>query len=347
MRFAVRPPNKRRLSDALHRRESEEISYYEPEFHPSIVSAILDKPISGRSYMMPVADYVEFAHRVGLDVCRFTVPWWLGREKYVDEKGMVRYKAGTMSTDSDLRHLEPPDLSTAKRRIEEFLQAAEGSGLGWVLSLPGAPTNVLMAMGYQNYYLGIYDDPGFVEEFLDRVEEHTFAVTEALLSYEPDAAELGAICCFKTGLAMSAPHVERFIISRLDKHMRLLRAAGIPVIIHSDGDNRPVIDRWIELGFAAFHPVEPGEEYDIYEYKKRWGDKIALCGNIDCATVLSKGTPEEVARDTLEHLESLSPGGGYICGSSHDIDENVPVENLRAMAETVAQYKHKIGSPMN
>ena len=347
MRFDVRPPNKERFLDALQRRESEEIPYYDAEFHPSIVSAILEKSPDDRSYLMPVADYIEFARRVGLDVCRFIVRWWLGREKYVDEKGMVRYKAGTLGTDADLHRLGAPDLDEAKRRIEEFLRAAEGTGLGWMLALPTAPTKVLMAMGYQSYYFAIYDDPGFVKEFLDRVEEQTLAVTEALLSYKPDAVELGALCCFKTGFAMSPEHTERFIISRLDKHMGLLQPTGIPVMIHSDGDNREVMDRWIELGFSAFHPVEPGEGHDIYEYKRRWGDRIALCGNIDCATVLSKGTPEDVARDTLEHLERLSPGGGYICGSSHDIDENVPIENLRAMAETVAHYKHQVGFQNN
>ena len=343
MRFAVRPPNKRRFLNALHRRESEEIPYYDAEFHPSLVSTILGKKITGRSYTMSIEDYLEFLPRVGIDMCRLTVPWWLGREKYVDEKGMVRYEAGTMSTRSDLQQIMPPDLGLAKRRIEEFLRAAEDTDLGWIFALPTAATKVLMAMGYEDYYLALYDDPGFVEEFLDRVEEHTLAVTELVLAYQPDVAELGALCCFKTGLAMSREMTERFVLSRLERHMSLVKPTGIPVIIHSDGDNRQVMDRWIELGFSALHPVEPGEGYDIYEYKRRWGDRIALWGNIDCATVLSKGTPEEVARDTREHLERLSPGSGYICGSSHDVGDNVPVENLRAMAETVAQYKHQVG----
>ncbi len=347
VKFAVRLPNKQRFLDALQGRESAEIPYYDGEFHPSIVSTILGKRMTGRSYMMPIDDYIEFLHRVGIDMCRLTVPWWLGREKYVDEKGMVRYKTGTMSPRSDLQQIVPPDLDLAKRRIEEFLRAAQDTDLGWIFALPSAPSKVLMAMGYENYYLALYDAPSFVEDFMDRVEEHIFAVTEAVLSYRPDVAELGAACCCKTGLAMSIEMIEEFIFSRLQRHMSFLKPTSIPVIIHSDGDNRKIMDRWIKLGFSAFHPVEPGEGYDIYEYKRRWGDKIALCGNIDCATVLSRGTPEEVARDTLEHLRRLSVGGGYVCGSSHDVGDNVPLENLRAMAETIAAYKHKVGAPMN
>jgi hypothetical protein len=108
------------------------------------------------------------------------------------------------------------------------------------------------------------------------------------------------------------------------------------------------------MGFDAYHTAvsndpgfvdglldrsEPLARHTIHGYKQRWGDRLTLCGNMDCAGVLSQGTPADAARDTLEHLDTLSVGGGYICGSSHDVDDNMPLENLRAMAETVARYK--------
>lgn len=340
MQFAVRPPDKHRFLDALRRRARADIPYFELEFSPGIVSAFLGKRVTERSYLLPFEDYLEFIQRVGLDVCHLVVPWWLGREKYTDTKGTIQYKTGGIQSRADLGRFVPIDVDFAQRRIEAFLKAREGTNIGWTIALPTAANQVVTAMGYEKFYTGVYDDAEFVAEFQDRIEAQVFPLTETVLRYQPDAVMLAAFACFKTGLAMSPDLTERFIFARIERHMRLLRAAGAPVIIHSDGNNTSVMERWIELGLAGFHPVEPSDQYTIYEYKQRWGDRITLCGNMDCATVLSRGTPDQVAGDTRDHLQQLSPGGGYICGSSHDVDDNVPLENLRAMIETVAHYRH-------
>ena len=98
----------------------------------------------------------------------------------------------------------------------------------------------------------------------------------------------------------------------------------------------------IKTGFASLHPIEPSEgKIDIYNLKALYGDQLCLCGNIDVGKVLSRGKPEEVCEDTLEHLRRLTPGGGYICGSSHDITENIPFENFKAMVETICSYVYE------
>jgi uroporphyrinogen decarboxylase len=95
----------------------------------------------------------------------------------------------------------------------------------------------------------------------------------------------------------------------------------------------------VDQTVRVLHPLEPTGGFDIYEVKKRWGDKLALFGNIDIGGVLGAGTPAEVAADTLRHLQALSVGGGYVCGCSHDIDDNIPIENLRAMMDTVLDWR--------
>ncbi|MBI4024493.1 MAG: hypothetical protein HY360_05895 [Verrucomicrobia bacterium] len=339
LQFDVRAPDKRRFLDALQHCDTGEVSYYEMEFSPRHVSAILGKKVAERSYLMPIEDYIEFARRVGMDMCPLSVPWWLGREPYTDEHGMVRYKEGSLRARADFTRITPPDFDWARRRIERFLNRRKGTQLGWTIGLPTAAGIIVSAMGYETFYTAVREDPELIDEFLDRIEPLALALTEAVLPYRPDAVCLPAFVSFKSGLIMSRELTERFVFARVAKHATVLKAAGVPVIIHSDGDNMDVMPRWIEMGCAAWHPVEPSERHTIYDYKERWGDRMTLCGNIDCASVLSQGAPAEVARDTLEHLERLSVGGGYICGSSHDVDDNVPLENLRAMAETVARYK--------
>ena len=121
----------------------------------------------------------------------------------------------------------------------------------------------------------------------------------------------------------------------------MIRPRGIPIILHSDGDNSPLIDWFLKVGFAGLNPIEPGStNWDIYAVKEQYGHRFCLSGNIDVAGVLSEGTPEQVRAETVEHLRRLAPGGGYICGSSHDITENIPYENFCALAETACSYDH-------
>ena len=94
---------------------------------------------------------------------------------------MVRYKPGAMGAESDLRQIEPPDLDSARRRIEAFLRAREGTALGWTVALPTTAAVIVAAMGFENYYTAVRENPAFVENFLDRIEEKLFPVTENIV----------------------------------------------------------------------------------------------------------------------------------------------------------------------
>ena len=342
--ITVRAPDNRRFLDALLREPGREVPWFEAEFSPGMAGHILGRRVEVRSYELPPADYVELLRRTGIDTAYLHVAWRPGRLETVGQDGRRHYRAGTIRTRDELRRITPPDVDRVRQRIEAFLRASEGTRLGWMHAL-NSTSVVPSAMGYEDYYLTLHDDPSFIEEFLDRVESFTLPLTELVLGYRPDAVLLSANVCGKSGLAISPDHAERFVLSRLRNQMELIRRAGVPAIIHSDGDNRDLMDQWIEMGFAGYHPVEPGGRYDIYGIKHRWGDRIALLGNIDVSGMLGKGTPAEVAEDTLRHLEGLSPGGGYICGSSHDIDDNIPIANLHAMMETIHAWRSGCPGP--
>ena len=72
--------------------------------------------------------------------------------------------------------------------------------------------------------------------------------------------------------------------------------------------------------------------------KKRYGDRLCLIGNIELASVLATGTPRDVIEDTKMHLRRLAPGGGYCLGSSNSVTGDVPIENYRAMIDTVMEF---------
>jgi len=75
---------------------------------------------------------------------------------------------------------------------------------------------------------------------------------------------------------------------------------------------------------------------DPVRLKKVFGDKLCLWGGgCDTQQVLPFGTPEEVYTHTRQNIEIFKPGGGYVFSAVHNIQANVPPENISAMFEAV------------
>jgi uroporphyrinogen-III decarboxylase len=95
-----------------------------------------------------------------------------------------------------------------------------------------------------------------------------------------------------------------------------------------------------EIPFSdVINPIKPCDgKQDIYALKHAYGDRIALHGNIDL-NLLAFGTQDKIAEDVARHIAGLAAGGGYICASSHNITEAIPVESLFAMRDAVHAYR--------
>ena len=142
-----------------------------------------------------------------------------------------------------------------------------------------------------------------------------------------------------SGPVMSDELLEEFEFPYLKRNVDLIRAKGIPVSFHCDGDNRKFFPRLIELGIQCIQTIDPcGGRQDIYELKALYGDRLVLHGNIDCELLIS-GRFDEIAATVREQIERLSLGGGYICSSSHDLNELMPMENIWAMVEAIHSTK--------
>ena len=183
-------------------------------------------------------------------------------------------------------------------------------------------------------------DPGFVHEFQKCVQDFCYQELELAFSYLIDVFQFSVLFGSTMGPLVSPEITEEFEYPQLRQTINMVKDKGKLLSLHVDGVIDPYIDEFIQMGFDVIHPLEPcGGLQDIYEVKKRYGDRIALHGNIDVGGVLVFGTPEEVTLDVEEHLNRLAAGGGYICGSSHDITEAVPVENFYAMRDAVQNYR--------
>ena len=138
---------------------------------------------------------------------------------------------------------------------------------------------------------------------------------------------------------MSPDHFREFVLPGLREVGRVAKEQNIPFMKHADGYMWPLLDILVdEAGIEAFHPNEPAANMDIAEVKKIYGDKISVVGNVDCAILLTFGTPDKVREATKECIRKASPGGGHILSSSNMIHIGVPPDNFLAMLETTKEY---------
>ena len=127
---------------------------------------------------------------------------------------------------------------------------------------------------------------------------------------------------------MVKPHHARFVET-------LHRHTDAKVIMHSDGSVRELIPDLIDCGVDALNPVqvsatgmEPGQ------LNRDFGNDLCFWGGIDTQHVLPFGTADEVGEAVKGRRKDLGKGGGYVQASVHNLQQEVPPENIVAMFET-------------
>jgi uroporphyrinogen decarboxylase len=143
---------------------------------------------------------------------------------------------------------------------------------------------------------------------------------------------------YNKGPLMSPKHFRELFYPGLKRVMGGFKALGLTVIKHTDGNLWPIIDMIIDSGIDCLDPIDPLAGMDLAEVKAKYGDRVALKGNVDCAETMTFGTPEDVIAETKEALRKGAPGGGFILSSSNSIHSSVKPENYTAFLETWREY---------
>lgn len=127
-------------------------------------------------------------------------------------------------------------------------------------------------------------------------------------------------------------------IAELVKHIK--KCLGIPVLMHSCGAIREFIPDLIEIGIDAINPVQiAANGMEPAALKKDFGRDITFWGGgCDTQHVLSKGTPKAVAEEAKRLIDIFSPEGGFVFTQVHNIQPDVPSENIISLYETAMKY---------
>ncbi len=186
--------------------------------------------------------------------------------------------------------------------------------------------------GMENLLIDFYENPNFVNDLLDQLLEYNLAIVKELLHFNIDGIMLGDDWGTQTNLVMSPQIWRQFIKPRVAKLYAEIKAAGLPVFIHSCGNIMQIIPDLIEIGVDVINPVQV-IAMDPEEIKKKYGNKICLFGAVSTQRTFPYGTPEDVKREVKQRIKTLGKGGGYILAPDQELQMDVPIENIIAFIE--------------
>ena len=112
---------------------------------------------------------------------------------------------------------------------------------------------------------------------------------------------------------------------------------------HSCGAVESFMPLFIEAGIDIINPVQINAKgMDPRHLKNTYGkDLVFWGGGVDTQKMLSFGTPAEVKKQVLENCEIFAKDGGFVFNTVHNIQANVPIENLAAMMEAIQEFNGK------
>jgi uroporphyrinogen decarboxylase len=195
--------------------------------------------------------------------------------------------------------------------------------------------------GMQNFMVLLASEPKRVHLFLDKLLEMHLANLEAFALAVGDSIDIiqfnddfgtqnGPQISLKMYLEFFHPRYQRM-------WERCRQLTNARIMLHSCGGIYPFLPYLIEAGLEILQPVQTSSRgMEAERLKREYGRDLCFWGG-GCETqhILGRGTPAEVAQDVRRRMEIFSPGGGYVFQQIHNIQADVPPENILAMFEAV------------
>jgi uroporphyrinogen decarboxylase len=273
---------------------------------------------------------------------------------YVDGQLVARKPAAGLYFDATVE-LRPGDELPAVDSLElptlgdEQLRWARG----WAENLRaetdkaliGDPGVVLTRWGgYQEWLYALAAAPEYVLSFYDRKVDNM--LTNLNLYHQAvgdniDIVRMGEDYGMQQGMMISPRAFETMVAPYYERVCRWIHEHTLwKVFFHCCGGIYPIIGTLIDCGIDILNPVQTtAVGMDPVRLKADFGARVTFWGGgVDTQTVLPFGSPAEVYAQVTERIEIFGPGGGYVFAPVHNIQEQVPVDNLTAMYQAVHDH---------
>jgi uroporphyrinogen decarboxylase len=245
-----------------------------------------------------------------------------------------------IKTMEDFERYTPPDpLAPGRYRSIEETVRDYGDEKAVVVHLNDVFSLPRYLLGMEELLISIIAAPELVRALVEMSVDINLAMAKEVAARGVKIVYTGDDYAGNRGPLMSPQHFRELFYPGLLRVMGGFKALGLYVIKHTDGNLWPIIDMILDSGIDCLDPIDPQAGMDLAVVKEKFGDRVALKGNVDCAQLMTFGTPEETAAATLEALQKGAPGGGFILSSSNSIHSAVKPENYKALLDTWEKYR--------
>jgi uroporphyrinogen decarboxylase len=282
-------------------------------------------------------------------------------ERFLDEFGVLRARphgglyyesttsplAGSITVDDIKAHPwpDPVDAGRFEGMRERAVHVHEVDGRATVVgSLCAGVTEMHFRMrGYEDGYMDMALNPDLARALMRTITDLKLAYWEKVLDevgpeldIAAEADDLGA-----QHAPLFSPGAYRDIVKPLHREIiELIKSRSqAKFFLHSCGAIRELIPDLIDIGVDALNPVQVSAEgMETAELKAEFGSEVTFWGGtVDPQKTLARGTPEEVRDETVRRIDDLKPGGGFVIASVHNMQAQVPVENILAFWAAVEE----------
>lgn len=249
--------------------------------------------------------------------------WGRPVNRVLPEPTLAHFNVPDPPGPDDFAHYE----SFIESNQEYFLMGNEGHlfEVAWALR------------GFEEFLTDLIINPGFVEDLLEAITEYYLAVIDQSIKYDIDAFAFGEdLGSQSMGMIMGPKHWRTFFKPQLARLFARVKDASKYVYVHSDGQVDAIFEDLIEIGLDVYNPLQP-EIRDVYEIKRKYGDRLCFHGGVGVQELLPSGTPEQVTAEVRRLIEEIGAGGGYVLGPAHAVMADTPVENIVALIDAVQE----------
>ena len=242
------------------------------------------------------------------------------------------------------------DLDYWKKQVEAVGQYSKavianpgGTALGDIALVPAVQLKHPKGIrGVEEWYISTLAREDFIKEIYDRETDIAIENLEKLYKVIGNKIDVVYICGADFGTQNStfcAPETFRRVWVPYYKKVNdwIHQNTQWLTFKHSCGSVVSLISLFIEAGFDIINPVQINASgMDPVFLKQNYGDDIVFWGGgVDTQGVFAFGTPEQVKEQVKRQCDILNRNGGFIFNTVHNIQANVPFENVVAMLETL------------
>ncbi len=198
--------------------------------------------------------------------------------------------------------------------------------------------------GLENLFIDMVERPEVLATIIDRTLRYWLDWFHGFLDEAGDVVDVIMIGDDLTGQdgPLFQPRVYRAIVKPRQQALvaYIKSRTKAKIWYHSCGSILPYIPDLISNGIDALNPVQiTARGMDPNALKSRFGDRLTFWGGaVNTQKTLPRGTPAEVREEVRRNLAAFMPGGGYVFANVHNIQADVPPDNVLALFDAAREF---------